>query len=93
MPLIPDYTWQETEAFINVTVEATGLSKTKTDLLICDNFVRVNCEPYLLQLDLLHPVNDAECTAVFGTGTLSLRFSKVSSTLSLLLACKPKLDR
>ncbi|DBB00644.1 TPA: hypothetical protein ACH3X3_002324 [Trebouxia sp. C0006] len=81
MPLTPQYTWDETDTTVNVAVTAPGLTKAKTDLLICDTFVRVNAPPYLLQLDLAHAVDDSNGTAVFGSSSLALRLSKVDRGL------------
>ncbi len=78
MPLTPQHTWEETGATISVVITAPGLTKAKSDLLICDNFVRLNCPPYLLQLDLAHQVDDANGSAVFGPGGVTFRLNKVS---------------
>ena len=77
MPLLPHYTWEESSAAIKLVVQAPGLTKAKTDLLICDIYLRVNFPLYLLQLDLLHPIDDANSTAVFGLGTLTCHLNKV----------------
>ena len=78
MPLTPQHSWDETDTTMNIVVTAPGLTKAKSDLLICDTFVRINAPPYLLQLDLAHAVDDCNGTAVFGTSSLALRLTKVS---------------
>ena len=78
MPLVPEYSWNETDKHLSIDVKATGLSKAKSDLLICDTFLCLNCAPYLLQLDLLHAIVDGDVTAIFGVGSLSLRLTKVT---------------
>lgn len=77
MPLCPQYSWEESEKALTVVLTAPGLSKAKTDLLISDLQVRISCQPYLLQLDLRHEVDEARCSATFGASQLSLRLSKV----------------
>lgn len=77
MPLTPQYTWEETDNALHVTVRAPGLGKVKTDLLISDVCLRVSCQPYLLQLDLQHEVDEAQSSAVFGPSQLSIRLNKV----------------
>lgn len=79
MPLTPQYTWVETATTVSITINAPGLTKAKSDLLICDTFLRVNCPPYLLQIDLVHQVDDTSGTAVFGPGGLTCCLNKVSS--------------
>ena len=77
MPLTPQYTWEETDATVSISITAPGLTKDKSDLLISDTFVRVNCPPYLLQLDLAHAIDETNGSALFGTPSLVLRFNKV----------------
>ena len=77
MPLTPQYTWEETEATVSVSITAPGLTKAKSDLLISDTYVSVNCPPYLLQLDLAHAIDERDGSALFGTSSLVLRLNKV----------------
>ena len=77
MPLTPLYSWEESLTAIKIVIEAPGLTKAKSDLLICDNFLRVNFPPYLLQLDLLNQIDDTKCDAVFGLGSVTCRLEKV----------------
>lgn len=77
MPLTPQYTWEETKATVSITITAPGLTKAKSDLLISDTYVSVNCPPYLLQLDLAHAVDDTDGSALFGAQSLVLRLNKV----------------
>ena len=77
MPLTPQYTWEETEATVSVTITAPGLTKAKSDLLISDTYVGVSCPPYLLQLDLAHAIDETDGRALFGTASLVLRLNKV----------------
>ena len=85
MPLAPQYTWEETESALNITVRAPGLGKGKTDLLISDVCLRVSCQPYFLQLDLHHEVDEAQSSAVFGPSQLSIRLNKVRPSKPLLI--------
>ena len=77
MPLVPQYTWEESDKTVTIVITAPGLSKAKTDLLISDLQVRVSSQPYLLQLDLRHAIDEVEASAVFAPSQLSLRLSKV----------------
>ena len=77
MPLTPLYTWEESLTAIKIVIEAPGLTKAKSDLLVCDTFLRINSPPYLLQLDLLNPVDDVNCNAVFGLGSVTCHLHKV----------------
>ena len=84
MPLCPQYVWEETPTTVKIVVAAPGLTKAKSDLLICDTFLRLNFAPYLLQLDLLHPINDSNFTATYGAGSLTCHLNKVRRQLVLL---------
>lgn len=77
MPLSPLYTWEENFTTIKVVIDAPGLTRAKSDLLICDTFLRLNFPPYLLQLDLHADIDDANCNAVFGVGMVTCHLRKV----------------
>lgn len=77
MPLTPLYSWEESPTAIQIVIEAPGLTRAKSDLLICDNFLRFSFPPYLLQLDLLNRIDDANCKAVFGLGIVTCHLDKV----------------
>lgn len=77
MPLTPLHSWEESPTAVKIVIEAPGLTQAKSDLLICDNFLRVNFPPYLLQLDLLNHIDDTNCKAVFGVGSVTCYLEKV----------------
>lgn len=77
MPLSPLYIWEESVTAIKVVINAPGLTRAKSDLLICDTFLRLNFPPYLLQLDLHDQIDDANCSAVFGVGEVTCHLKKV----------------
>ncbi|PNH06669.1 F-box/LRR-repeat protein 16 [Tetrabaena socialis] len=63
MPLTPQYTWSETEASLEVTVEVPGVSGSKADVFASDAFLKINCPPYLFALDLHKEVDDSRSSA------------------------------
>lgn len=67
MPLQPAYTWTETDSSIQITVDNVPI-KDQGQLFCADRVVKLNCPPYLLLLDLLHPVDDDRSSATIIKG-------------------------
>jgi dyslexia susceptibility 1 candidate gene 1 protein len=58
MPVKPSFDWEQTDTAIILRVQIKGFKPDAVDVFISDTFVKVNAHPtYLLQLDLLHPIN------------------------------------
>ena len=64
MPVTPEFSWNETDGVVRMEVKLTSATSfTDNDVVASDVFVKVNCPPYLLQLDLFGYV-DPEKTEV-----------------------------
>jgi hypothetical protein len=53
MPVTPEFSWSETDGVVRMEVKLTSATSfADHDVVTTDVFVKVNCPPYLLQLDL-----------------------------------------
>ncbi|RNF25739.1 TPR Domain containing protein [Trypanosoma conorhini] len=63
MPVRPVYEWEQTEEEVLLRVTIKGFKQEAIDVFLSDVWVKVNAAPtYLLQLDLLHPIDAARST-------------------------------
>eukprot|EP00126_Sphaerothecum_destruens_P002428 Sdes_comp15867_c0_seq1m4964 len=77
--LVKDYLWEETEGYILVTAPLKGVAKSCVDIYLSDVFLKVNYSPYLLEIDLLHKVDDINSTAVFQDGFVKIKLTKIGN--------------
>ncbi|XP_063435199.1 dynein axonemal assembly factor 4-like [Mytilus trossulus] len=77
MPLlIRDYTWEETEKMMFITVPLKGVRANKVDLLSSEEFIKVSFPPYLFECLLHAPVDDQTSTAQIGNGAVVFKLKK-----------------
>lgn len=77
MPLlIRDYTWEETEKMMFITVPLKGVRANKVDLLSSEEFIKVSFPPYLFECLLYAPVDDQTSTAQIGNGAVVFKLKK-----------------
>ncbi|GLC51791.1 hypothetical protein PLESTB_000548900 [Pleodorina starrii] len=76
MPLTPQFTWSETDASLEVTVDVPGVSRAKADVFATDAFLKVNCPPYLFALDLHKEVDDSRSSATIVPGGVVFKLFK-----------------
>ncbi|XP_066282095.1 dynein axonemal assembly factor 4-like [Branchiostoma lanceolatum] len=77
MPItVKDYTWEETETSVFITVPLKGVQAKKTDIFSTDKYIKVNYPPYLFEVDLFAPVVDDKSTAQVGNGTVVFKLVK-----------------
>jgi len=63
MPLDADYTWRQTDDTLAIDVPLKGSSASSVDILATELLLKVSFGRYLLQLDLLHAIDDTACVA------------------------------
>ncbi|GFR46189.1 hypothetical protein Agub_g7718 [Astrephomene gubernaculifera] len=91
MPLTPQYTWSETEASIDVTIEVPGISRSKADVFATDAFLKVNCPPYLFALDLYKDVDDNRSSAtIIPSGVVFKLYKREAGLWGVLAATGDK---
>lgn len=77
MPLlVRDYTWDETEKMVFITVPLKGVRANKVDLLSSEEFIKVSFPPYLFECILYAPVDDQTSTAQIGNGAVVFKLKK-----------------
>lgn len=77
MPLDADYTWKQTHTTVLLEIPLKGTPAKAVDIYATDLLLKVNFGGYLLQLDLLHPIDDTAAVAKIKQGVLNLKLRKV----------------
>jgi dyslexia susceptibility 1 candidate gene 1 protein len=81
MPVTPEFSWSETDGVVRLEVKLTSASSfADHDVVATDVFVKVNCPPYLLQLDLFSSVipEKTEITVCKPATSIKFKFHKQS---------------
>ena len=97
MPVTPELEWEESEAEVVVSVGLPIKASARVDVVFADLYVRLSHAPYLLHLDLAHPIAEQEAAAVVSAGSVTLRLPKLDRGLwgaleaadDALIACAP----
>ncbi|XP_041464360.1 dynein assembly factor 4, axonemal-like [Lytechinus variegatus] len=77
MPIaIKDYTWEESEIDVHVTVPIKGNNSSKADLFSSDEYIKVNSPPYLFEVFLYAGVDDSKSVAQLGDGVIVFKLIK-----------------
>ncbi|XP_078671944.1 dynein axonemal assembly factor 4-like [Branchiostoma floridae x Branchiostoma belcheri] len=94
MPItVKDYTWEETETSVFITVPLKGVQAKKTDIFSTDKYIKVNYPPYLFEVDLFAPVVDDKSTAQVGNGTVVFKLVKKDPGIWTQLAASSAGDK
>eukprot|EP01137_Pigoraptor_chileana_P035821 Opistho-2@30450 len=77
MPLpVRDFTWDQTDAEVHVTVPLKGVKPAKADVFATDCYVKINYPPYLFEVDLYSEIEEPQSVATFDDGCVKLRLVK-----------------
>ncbi|KAJ1456273.1 hypothetical protein M885DRAFT_517720 [Pelagophyceae sp. CCMP2097] len=71
-----EYTWKETAAAVHVRVQLKGCSAKAVDVFAADVYCKISYPPRLIELDLLHPVDEDAAQAKIKDGVLTLTLPK-----------------
>eukprot|EP01048_Picozoa_sp_COSAG05_P027426 COSAG05_NODE_7998_length_747_cov_1.425926_1_plen_207_part_01 len=77
----PKHTWEESEGELRIHVTMVGANPKACDVAVADQYVKVNCAPYLLSVDLLGSVVDTASTVVYTAEGLTINLPKVEPQL------------
>lgn len=77
--LVKDYTWQETEGELIISLPLKGVGSNKVDIFSTDQYIKVSYPPYLFEVHLFKPVFEAQSTAKIGNGVITFRLIKKES--------------
>ncbi|XP_022331468.2 dynein axonemal assembly factor 4-like [Crassostrea virginica] len=77
MPLaVRDYTWEETENMLFLTVPLKGVKANKVDILSTEDYIKVSYPPYFFECFLHESVDDISSTAQIGNGAVVFKLQK-----------------
>ncbi|XP_070542821.1 dynein axonemal assembly factor 4-like [Ptychodera flava] len=77
MPIsIKDYTWDETETTVHITVPLKGVKASKADIFSTDEYIKVSFPPYLFEVALFASVDDGKGSAQVGNGAIVFNLVK-----------------
>ncbi|BFZ01485.1 hypothetical protein BsWGS_04524 [Bradybaena similaris] len=77
MPLIvKDYTWEETDRVVWITVPLKGVKPNKVDVFLSDEYLKASYPPYLFECLLAGLVDDTKGSAQVGNGTVVFKLFK-----------------
>lgn len=70
MPITPSYIWQESPTWVTIHVALRSVSPGNVDILTTECYVKVNCSPYLFQIDLFGDIEINKSSAIVDNGTV-----------------------
>ncbi|XP_012865523.1 PREDICTED: dyslexia susceptibility 1 candidate gene 1 protein isoform X1 [Dipodomys ordii] len=71
MPVqVGDYSWQQTEAAVFLSLPLRGVSVRDADVFCAENYLKVNFPPFLFEVFLYAPIDDASSKAKIGNDTV-----------------------
>ncbi|XP_058912263.1 dynein axonemal assembly factor 4 isoform X2 [Kogia breviceps] len=98
MPLqVSDYSWQQTRTAVFISVPLRGVSVRDADVFCTENYLKVNCPPFLFEVFLYAPIDDESSKAKIGNDTIVFTLHKKEAamweTLSLSGVDKEMMQR
>ncbi len=77
MPIqVKDFTWEETEKILCITVPLKGVKSNKVDIFTTEEYIKVHYPPYLFESFLFSRVCDEESSAAIGNGMVIFKLEK-----------------
>ncbi|XP_004274700.1 dynein axonemal assembly factor 4 isoform X2 [Orcinus orca] len=98
MPLqVSDYSWQQTMTAVFISVPLRGVTVRDADVFCTENYLKVNCPPFLFEVFLYAPIDDESSKAKIGNDTIVFTLHKKEAamweTLSLSSVDKEMMQR
>ncbi|GFR58882.1 dyslexia susceptibility 1 candidate gene 1 protein homolog [Elysia marginata] len=82
MPLVvKDYSWEETDVMVWITVPLKGVKSNKVDITSCENYLKVSYPPYLFECLLAAAVDCTKGSAQVGNGAVTFKLYKKEAVL------------
>lgn len=76
-----DYTWQETENLMNVTVPLKGVHRKKLDVFLTNEYLKVNYAPFFFECFLRNPIDHKKSVAHVCDGEVIFQLHKETAGL------------
>lgn len=82
MPIvIKDFTWNQTESTLTITVPLKGVHQSKTDIFTSPKYIKASYEKYFFEVFLRHPIVPEQSKAIFTSDAIQFELSKVEQQL------------
>ncbi|XP_063782201.1 dynein axonemal assembly factor 4 isoform X1 [Pseudophryne corroboree] len=82
MPItVTDYTWQQTEREVYVSVPLKGRKADQSNVLCTEHYIKVNFPPFLFEIFLFAPIDVDKSSAKIGNGIILFTLYKQESSL------------
>ncbi|XP_064341651.1 dynein axonemal assembly factor 4 isoform X2 [Camelus dromedarius] len=82
MPLqVSDYSWQQTEAAVFISVPLRGVSIRDADVFCTESYLKVNSPPFLFEVFLYAPIDDENSKAKIGNDTVVFTLYKKEAAM------------
>lgn len=82
MPLVvKDYSWEETDAMLWITVPLKGVKANRVDITSCENYLKASYPPYLFECLLTAPVDSNKGSVQVGNGAVTFKLYKKEPAL------------
>nr|XP_045016592.1 dynein axonemal assembly factor 4 isoform X2 [Jaculus jaculus]XP_045016593.1 dynein axonemal assembly factor 4 isoform X2 [Jaculus jaculus] len=82
MPLqVGDYSWQQTEAAVFLSLPLRGVSVRDADVFCSESYLKVNFPPFLFEAFLYAPIDDAISKAKIGNDTILFTLYKKEAVM------------
>ncbi len=81
------YSWTQCESSIDISIPLKGTSPKLVDVLLTETYLKVSFRPFLLEIDLLHCVDDRKSKALIKDGTLLIHLIKSGSASIVTWDC------
>ncbi|KAM8781016.1 dynein axonemal assembly factor 4 [Rhynchonycteris naso] len=82
MPLqVSDYSWQQTEIAVFISVPLRGVSVRDADVFCTENYLKVNFAPFLFEVFLYAPIDDESSKAKIGNDTIVFTLYKKEAVM------------
>ncbi|XP_062922580.1 dynein assembly factor 4, axonemal [Mobula hypostoma] len=79
--LVKDYTWEQVESKVFITVPLKGVGAGKADIFCAEDYVKVNFPPFLFEVLLYASIDESKSSAKVGNGAVTFTLHKRESRM------------
>ncbi|XP_059808478.1 dynein assembly factor 4, axonemal isoform X1 [Hypanus sabinus] len=79
--LVKDYTWEQVESKVFITVPLKGVGAGKADIFCAEDYVKVNFPPFLFEVLLYASIDESKSSAKVGNGAVIFTLHKRESRM------------
>ncbi|XP_064608969.1 dynein axonemal assembly factor 4-like [Liolophura sinensis] len=94
MPIVvKDFSWEENESHVFITVPLKGVKANKVDIFSSDEYLKVSYPPYIFECLLFAPVDDRKSSASVGNGMVLFKLVKKQAAIWTQLQSNDSSDK